>query len=130
MREAEKLAKNVPTGTAAGRKAQKGNSTPKVKTKRPVGRFFKAEIRLTKEDYSRGLLYFENEKSLAGFVLDAYREKINRAESNDKAFRYRTLMTNMELLESVLKEMHTRGKLNFLSVQKTDVSGNTNKEGA
>jgi hypothetical protein len=64
MREAEKLAKNVPTGTATGRKAQKGNSIPKVKTKRPTGRFFKADIRLTKEDYSRGLPYFENEKAL------------------------------------------------------------------
>jgi hypothetical protein len=120
MREAKKLANNVPSGTATGRGAKKGNSTQKAKTKRSTGRFFKVEIRLTREDYSRGMPYFENEKSLAGFVLDAYREKINRAESNDKARRLGKLLADETLLLPVLKHMQETGKLNFLIAAKRE----------
>jgi hypothetical protein len=47
-------------------------------------------------------------------VLEADREKLNRAEANDKAARLRILAGNIELLEPILKEMHAQGKLSFL----------------
>jgi hypothetical protein len=63
------------------------------------------------------LPYFENQKNLGRFILDAIREKINRAEANDKAARLRKLLTDETLLLSVLSHLQKTGKLNFLFVQ-------------
>lgn len=91
-----------------------GHPNQRAKTPRSTARYVHVEIRLTREDYTRGLPYFEAEKFLARFVLDAYREKINRAESNDKAGCLRILAGNIALLEPILKEMFAQGKLDFL----------------
>jgi hypothetical protein len=109
------LAKNVPVGRNTGRKTQKGNSTPKAKKTRSTPRFYDVKIRLTADEYARGQPYFDSLKYLPKFFIDAHAEKVNRAESNSKSARLRTLMGNMDLLEPVLKEMHAQGKLNFLS---------------
>jgi hypothetical protein len=97
------------------RKAQKGNSTPKAKKTRSAPRYFEAKIRITAEDYARGQPYFQGQRYLSRFVLDAYTEKVNRSEANSKAARLRILAGNMELFEPVLKEMYAQGKLNFLN---------------
>jgi hypothetical protein len=47
-------------------------------------------------------------------LLDAYKEKLNQAESNDKAGRIRVLANNIDLLLPILTEMHKQGKLDFL----------------
>jgi hypothetical protein len=104
----------VPVGS---RTAQKGNSTQKAKTNRSTARYVEVKIRITRDEFTRGLPYFENEKYLGRFALDAVREKINRAEANDKAGRLRKLLGDESLLYTVLKHMHETGKLNFLSVQ-------------
>ena len=65
----------------------------------------------------RGLPYFGGRKYLGRFMVDAYREKLNRAEANDKAGRLRILTGNMALLEPILREMCTQGKLDFLKEQ-------------
>jgi hypothetical protein len=105
----KKIPYNLPASTATGRKCKKGNSIPKTQKNRSTGRYFKVEIHLTKSEYTRGLPYFEAEKNLKQFISDAYREKINRAEANDKAARLRIL---------ILKEMYARRKLDF--IKKTD----------
>jgi AMMECR1 domain-containing protein len=71
-------------------------------------------IRLPIEDYERGLPYFEFRENLSKFAIEAVREKINRAEANDKAGRLRKLLTDEELLFTVLKHMKETGKLRFL----------------
>ena len=48
-------------------------------------------------------------------MLDACLERLNRAEANDKAARLRILAGNVELLLPIIKEMHQKGKLNFLN---------------
>jgi hypothetical protein len=96
---------------------QRGNSTQKEKTNRSTARYVEVKIRITRDEFTRGLSYFENEKYLSRFVLEAYREKVNRAESHDKAARLKKLLTDETLLLSVLKHMQETGKLNFLSVQ-------------
>jgi hypothetical protein len=119
----------LPVATVAGRGAKKGSSTQKAKTPRSTARYMDLKIRLLIEEYNRGLPYFENQKHLAKFVLDAYKEKINRAESNDKAGRLRVLANNIELLLPVITEMHKQGKLDFLSMQGVDISSDINREG-
>jgi hypothetical protein len=106
-----KRPKIVPVGNRSG---YKGNSTPKAKKPHSTGRYVDLKIRLPIGEYNRGLPYFEDQKYLSHYVLDAFREKINRAEANDKAGRLRILAGNIALLEPVLKEMYTQGKLNFL----------------
>ena len=61
-----------------------------------------------------------NNLPVSRYVLDAYLERLNRTEANDKAARLRILADNMELLEPVLREMYARGKLNFLSEKNGD----------
>jgi hypothetical protein len=63
------------------------------------------------------LPYFEHEKYLGKYALEALREKINRAEAHDKAWRLKKLLTDEELLYAVLKHMQETGKLRFLSIQ-------------
>jgi hypothetical protein len=101
----------VPVGNNA---AQKGNPTPKPKKTRSTARYVEVKIRITREEFTRGLPYFENEKYLGRFVLDAVRKKINRAESHDKTARLSKLLTDETLLLPVLKHMQETGKLNFL----------------
>jgi hypothetical protein len=101
----------VPVGS---RIAQKGNSPQKTKMNRSTARYVEVKIRITRDEFARGQPYFQKQKYLARFVLDAYREKVNRSEANDKTARLRILAGNMELLEPVLKEMYAKGKLNFL----------------
>jgi hypothetical protein len=48
------------------------------------------------------------------------KEKLNRAESNDKAGRLRVMANNIELLLPVITEMHKQGKLDFLLKDRTD----------
>jgi hypothetical protein len=109
--------KGLPVATVAGRGAKKRSSTPKAKTPRSTARYIDLKIRLPIEEYNRGLPYFENQKNLGRFILDAVREKINRAEANDKAGRMKKLLTDEALLLSVLNHLQKTGKLNFLSVQ-------------
>jgi hypothetical protein len=107
--------KIVPVGS---RNPPKGNSTPKAKTTRSTPRFYEVKIRISAEDFARGQPYFGELKYLGKFMLDAYTEKLNRTEANDKTGRFRALANNIELLLPVIMEMHRQGKLNFLSVQK------------
>jgi hypothetical protein len=113
----KKQSGNLPVGSAMRRKTQKGNSTPKAKKTRSVPRFFEVKIRITAEEYARGKAHFQEQKYLSRFVLDAYTEKVNRAEANSKAARLRILAGNIDLLEPILKEMFLQGKLNFLKEQ-------------
>jgi hypothetical protein len=117
------LAKNLPVATSTKRAGKKGNSTPKAKKPRSTGRYVDLKIRLPIGEYNRGLPYFEDQKYLVRFMLDAYREKLNRAEANDKAGRLRILAGNMALLEPILKEMYAQGKLNFLLTQQESANG-------
>jgi hypothetical protein len=103
--------KIVPVGNRA---AQKGKTTPKDKTERSTARYVEVKIRITRDEFDRGQPYFENQKNLGKFILDAIREKINRAEANDKTARLRMLTGNMDLLEPILKELFIQGRLNFL----------------
>jgi hypothetical protein len=73
------------------------------------------KIRITAEEYARGQPYFQELKYLPRFMLDAYAERVNRAESNNKAARIRILAGNMDLLEPIIREMHAQGRLKFLS---------------
>jgi len=102
--------------TASGTKRKKKNSsfTQSVKKPRSTPRYFEVNLRISAEEYNRGQPYFEDKKYLQKFFMDAYNEKVNRAESHDKETRLRKLKSNMDLLESVLIEMHKHGKLNFL----------------
>jgi hypothetical protein len=103
--------KIVPVGS---RTAQKGKSTLKAKKKRSTARFYEVKIRIPVEDFTRGQPYFGELKYLGKFMTDAYKEKINRSESNDKTGRLRVLANNIEMLLPVIIEMHKQGKLNFL----------------
>lgn len=97
------------------RKTQKGSSTQKAKKTRSNRRYFEVKIRIPIEDFTRGQPYFHEEKYLSRYVLDAYLERVNRAEANNKAARLRILAGNVEMFEPILKEMHIQGKLKFLS---------------
>jgi hypothetical protein len=101
----------VPVGS---RSTNKGNSTPKAKKTRSAPRFYEVKIRIPADDFARGQPYFGELKHLGKFMLDAYREKLNRAEANDKAGRIRILTNNIDLLLPVIMEMHKQGKLDFL----------------
>jgi hypothetical protein len=93
-------------------------STPKAKTKRSTARFYEVKIRLSAENYARGQPYFDEMKYLPKFFIDAYTEKVNRAEAHDKEAKQRNLISNINLLKPVLKEMHARGELEFLNERK------------
>jgi len=116
------LAKNLPAGSIVKRKTKKGSSTPKVKTKRSTPRFFDVKIRITAEEFERGKPYFQEQKYLAKFVLDSFREKLNRAETNNKTARVRKMAEDIKLLETLLKEMYSQGKLGFLGVARQEAA--------
>jgi hypothetical protein len=71
-------------------------------------------IRLPKDDFNRGLSYFGDKPNLKNYVIEAYRERVNRAEANDKAGHLRKLLTDEALLLTVLQHMKETGKLDFL----------------
>jgi len=118
---------NLPVGSSKRRSAKKGNSTRTAKKTRSTPRYFEVKIRLSAEDYLKGQAYFEEKKYLAKFFLDAYQEKINRAEANNKAARLRTLAGNIELLDPILREMHKQGKLNYLNENGGGNNGKTSE---
>jgi len=109
-----KISKNLPVGRNTRRKIKKGSSTPKTSKNRCTSRFVDVKIRMSAELYARGLPYFDELKYLPKYLIDAYTERVNRAESNNKAARLRILMGNMDLLQPILEEMAKCGKLNFL----------------
>ena len=110
----KKQSKNLPVGRNTRRKTKKGSSTPLTSKNRCTSRFVDVKIRMSAELYARGLPYFDELKYLPKYLIDAYTERVNRAESNNKAARLRILMGNMDLLEPVLKDMAKLGKLDFL----------------
>ena len=110
----KKGSKNLPVGRTVKPKTQKGNSTPKKKKAPPVRRFFEIKIKVPADDFTRGQTYFHEERYASRYILDAYLERVNRAEANNKSSRARILAGNMELLLPILKEMHTQGMLDFL----------------
>jgi hypothetical protein len=107
----------VPVGSRA---AQKGNSTRKPKKPRSTPRFYEVNIRIPADDFARGKPYFGEKRNLGKFMLDAYKEKLNRAESNDKAGRLRAMTNNIELLLPVIAEMHRQGRLDFMFKERAD----------
>jgi len=107
----KKKAVNLPVGSNTKRKAKKPITASK-KAAKP--RFFEIKVRINADEYARGQPYFKELKYLSRFVLDAYQEKVNRAEANDKAARLRILSGNIDLIVPLLKEACARGDLNFL----------------
>ena len=114
MSTPKKYLKKPIIGSDTRRKTKTGSSTQKPKKARPTPRFYEVKIRITAEEYAWGILYFGEQKYLSKFVLESYWEKVKRAEAHDKEAKQRALVSNVNLLEPVLKEMLAAGKLNFL----------------
>jgi hypothetical protein len=110
----KKTLKKPSIGSDKKSKIKTGSSTRKSKKSRPVPRFYEVKIRITAEEYAWGLPYFGEQKYLAKFVMESYREKVKRAEAHDKEAKQRALISNMNLLLPVLQEMYQQGKLDFL----------------
>jgi hypothetical protein len=81
------------------------------------------------EEYAWGLPYFNEQKYLQKFVSDAYREKVKRSEANDKVAKQRVLASNISLLEPLIKEMYTQGKLEYLYEHGRNDGGDNGKTG-
>lgn len=113
--------KKLPAGNATTRKMKKGKKIPLAKNKRSTARYFEVIIRLSAEDYARGLPYFENKKYLLKFIMDGYHEKINRAEGYNKAARLKKLSENVEMFEPIMREMFNCGKLNYLFKKEEEI---------
>jgi hypothetical protein len=126
---AKKPLKKPSTGSGTGRKTKTGSSTPKNKRKRPAPRFYEVKIRITAEEYAWGLPYFNEQKYLQKFVLDAYREKVKRSEAHDKDARQRALAGNISLLEPLIKELYVQGKLRYLYEHGRNDGGDNGKTG-
>jgi hypothetical protein len=124
---AKKTLKKPSIGSDTRRKTKTGSSTPRSKRKRPAPRFYEVKIRITAEEYAWGLPYFDEQKYLQKFVLDAYREKVKRSEAHDKEAKQRDLVSNMNLLEPLLREMFNQGKLGFLYGNGRDIVGDNGK---
>ena len=110
----KKTLKTVQNSTAIKRKAKIGKTTQEKQKQRSVPRFYEIKIHITAEEYARGLPYFANQKNLPKFLLDSFREKINRAEANDKKIAQARLRNDAKILEPLLHELYQQGKLNFL----------------
>jgi hypothetical protein len=89
--------------------------SPVEKNEAVEGQFLIVKIRVVKSDYERGLPYFGSRRKLNEFIVEAFKEKVNRAEANDKAAKRQQVITNAALLEPVIRELHEQGKLNFLN---------------
>ena len=96
-------------------KTKTGSSIPKKSKTSPAPRFYEIKIRITAEEYDSGKPFFEELKYLPKFVVEAYREKVKRAEAADKFTRQRTIASNMNLLLPLIREMYQQGKLDFLN---------------
>jgi len=112
--------RKLPVGTSMRLDAKKRNSTGENKKTRSTGRFIEVKIRIPADEYARGLPYFDEPKYLPKFILDSYRERVNRAEANNKTARLRILAGNMDLLEPIIKELNAQGRLNYLKEQRSD----------
>jgi len=97
------------------RKTKTGSLIPKKPKTRNAPRFYEIKIRISAEEYDSGKPFFEELKYLPKFAVEAYREKVKRAEAADKFTKQRTLVSNAKLLEPVLQELHRQGKLGFLN---------------
>jgi hypothetical protein len=115
IRTAKKTPIKPCIATDNKRKSKSGSSTQKKPKQRIVPRFYEVKIRLSAEDYSIGLPFFDEQKYLPKFLIESYREKVKRAEAHDKEAKQRALISNINLLEPVLKEMFLQGKLGFLN---------------
>jgi len=107
----------LPVATVKKRGAKNGSSTRKPAKPRSTRRYCEIKIRIPMEDFARGQPYFHEERYLSRFVLDAYLERVTRAEANNKSARVRKLAGDIELLLPIIKEMYQQGKLTFLNVQ-------------
>jgi hypothetical protein len=125
----KKTLKQPSIGSDTGRKTKTGNSTPRNKRKRPAPRFYEVKIRITAEEYAWGLPYFNEQKYLQKFVLDACREKVKRSEAHDKEAKQRALAGNISLLEPLIKEMYAQGKLEYLYERGRNDGGDNGKAG-
>ena len=112
--------RKLPVGTSKRLDAKKRSSTGETKKTRSTGRFIEVKIRIPADEYARGLPYFDEPKYLPKFLIDAYKERVNRAEANNKAARLRILAGNMDLLEPIINEMIVQGKLKFPKEQRSD----------
>ena len=106
--------KTISTG-GNKRKIKTGRSTAEKQNKSHAPLFHIVEIRLSDDDYQRGLPYFENKKYLNNFIQKAYMEKVKHLESHDKFTRQRTLASNSKLIEPLIKELFEQGKLDYLN---------------
>jgi hypothetical protein len=129
VRTPKKPLKKPVIGSDTRRKTKTGSSTPKTKKPRPMPRFYEFKIRITAEEYAWGLPFFDEEKYLKKFVLDAYREKVKRSEAHDKEAKQKALASNINLLEPLLKEMHSQGRLGFLYEHGRNDGGDNGKAG-
>jgi hypothetical protein len=111
----KKQPRNLLDSTTVRRNLKKGSSIPKTPKKCSTARFFEVKIRIPMADYTRGQSYFHADKYLSRYVLDAYLEKINRAEANNKRAIAQRLANDIELLVPVLQEIFQQGKLIFLN---------------
>ena len=102
-------------GSDNKRKTKTGSSTPKKPKVSPTPRFYEVKIRITAEEYDSGKPFFEELKYLPKFAVEAYREKVKRAEAADKFTRQRTIASNIKLLEPLIRELYEQGKLGFLN---------------
>ena len=102
------------TGTGNKPKIKKGGSSPRKPKKRTTAKFYDVKIRITAEEFNRGSPYHDGLKYLKKFVMDAYREKIKRTESNDKETKQKALISSAALLEPVIRELYQQGKLGYL----------------
>ena len=125
----KKTLKKPVIGSDTRRKTKTGSSTPKTKKPRPMPRFYEIKIRITAEEYAWGLPFFDGQKYLSKFLLDAYREKVKRAEAHDKEAKQRNLASNINLLETLLKEMLAQGRLRFLYENGRNNGGDNGKAG-
>jgi hypothetical protein len=108
------MAENLPVSTADGLGEKRRIQMPKGLKEGATGCYVRLEIRVSLEDYERGLPYFGSRERLNDFAVEALRERINRAEANDKISRRRKMESDMNELLPVLSELARQGKLDFL----------------
>jgi hypothetical protein len=93
---------------------EKHKIIPEGGIKPSKARYLRLKIMVPMEDYERGLPYFGSRRNLNQYVVESFRERVNRAEANDKAGRIRRLNNDADLLLPVIRELATQGKLDFL----------------
>jgi hypothetical protein len=97
------------------RKIKKGSSLPKKPNKSDTAHFYEVRFWITKDEYDSGKPFFEGPKYLPKFAVEAYREKVKRAEAADRFTKKRSQEGNIKFLEPILQEMFKQGKLDFLN---------------